>query len=60
VNLMGRVMSASGGDVEAALGASDWVFAHTFIANAVADAVGGRIDTLPITAEKVLLALSAP
>jgi CO/xanthine dehydrogenase Mo-binding subunit len=30
------------------------------IANAVADAVGVRIDTLPITAEKVLQALSAP
>jgi carbon-monoxide dehydrogenase large subunit len=29
------------------------------IANAVADAVGVRIDTLPITAEKVLRALSA-
>jgi CO/xanthine dehydrogenase Mo-binding subunit len=29
------------------------------IANAIADAVGVRIDTLPITAEKVLLALSA-
>ena len=28
------------------------------IANAVADAVGVRIDTLPITAEKVLQALS--
>jgi xanthine dehydrogenase YagR molybdenum-binding subunit len=28
------------------------------IANAVADAVGVRIDTLPITAEKVLRALS--
>jgi CO/xanthine dehydrogenase Mo-binding subunit len=30
------------------------------IANAVADAVGVRIDTLPITAEKVLRALSTP
>jgi CO/xanthine dehydrogenase Mo-binding subunit len=30
----------------------------TAIANAVADAVGVRIDTLPITAEKVLRALS--
>jgi hypothetical protein len=30
------------------------------IANAVADAVGVHIDTLPITAEKVLRALSAP
>jgi CO/xanthine dehydrogenase Mo-binding subunit len=29
------------------------------IANAVADAVGVRIDTLPVTAEKVLRALSA-
>jgi CO/xanthine dehydrogenase Mo-binding subunit len=29
------------------------------IANAIADAVGVRIDTLPITAEKVLRALSA-
>jgi putative selenate reductase molybdopterin-binding subunit len=29
------------------------------IANAIADAIGVRIDTLPITAEKVLLALSA-
>jgi CO/xanthine dehydrogenase Mo-binding subunit len=30
------------------------------IANAVADAVGVRIDTLPITAERVLRALSTP
>jgi CO/xanthine dehydrogenase Mo-binding subunit len=29
------------------------------IANAVADAVGVRIDTLPITAEKVLRAIAA-